>query len=88
MFWAKGSWRSKRYVGFKHFDIEKFIELVKSQKWKKRSKVQLWIKGGEEGMADEPFKLIRLGKLTPTIQSLARSVPSAKKRSQPKRGTA
>lgn len=47
--------------GFKHFDIEGFIEVVKAQHWKARSKVQLWIKGAEEGMGEEPFTLIKLG---------------------------
>jgi hypothetical protein len=50
--------------GFKHLDIERFIELVEAQDWKDRGKVQLWIKGGEEGMSDEPFKLIKLRKRT------------------------
>lgn len=74
--------------GFKNFDIEKFIELVKSQKWKKRSKVQLWIKGAEEGMGDQPFKLIRLGKLTSRISSSERSVLPPKKLAKQKRGNA
>ena len=47
--------------GFKHFDIEGFIAVAKAQEWKARSKVQLWVKGGEEGMWDEPFTLIKLG---------------------------
>ncbi len=47
--------------GFKHFDIEGFIEVVKAQDWKARSKVQLWVKGAEEGMGEEPFTLIKLG---------------------------
>lgn len=47
--------------GFKHFDIEGFIEVVKAQDWKSRSKVQLWIKGAEEGMGKEPFALTKLG---------------------------
>ncbi len=47
--------------GFKHFDIEGFIEVVKAQDWKARSKVQLWVKGAEEGMGTEPFTLIKLG---------------------------
>jgi hypothetical protein len=47
--------------GFKHFDIEGFIEVVKAQGWKDRSKVQLWVKGAEEGMGTEPFTLINLG---------------------------
>jgi hypothetical protein len=47
--------------GFKHFDIDGFIEVVRAQRWKKRSKVQLWIKGAEEGMGTEPFELVRLG---------------------------
>jgi hypothetical protein len=47
--------------GFKHFDIEGFIELVKAQGWRHRSKVQLWVKGAEEGMGTEPFTLIKLG---------------------------
>ena len=47
--------------GFKHFDIEDFIAVVKAQEWKARFKVQLWVKGAEEGMGDEPFTLIKLG---------------------------
>ena len=47
--------------GFKHFDIEGFVEVVKAQAWKARAKVQLWIKGAEEGMGAEPFTLIKLG---------------------------
>ena len=47
--------------GFKHFDIEGFIEVVKSQAWKERAKVQIWIRGAEEGMAEEPFTAIELG---------------------------
>ena len=74
--------------GFKNFDIEEFIELVKSQKWKKRSKVQLWIKGAEEGMGDQPFKLIGLGKLTSRNPSSARSVPTPKKPAKRKRKNA
>lgn len=46
--------------GFKHFDIEGFIEVVNAQNWKARSKVQLWVKGNEEGMGMEPFTLIPL----------------------------
>lgn len=48
--------------GFKHFDIEGFIEVVKAQDWKARSKVQLWVKGAEEGMGTEPFMLVKLGR--------------------------
>ena len=48
--------------GFKHFDIEGFIEVVRAQDWKARSKVRLWVKGAEEGMGEEPFTLIKLGR--------------------------
>ena len=47
--------------GFKHFDIQGFIEVVRAQDWKARSKVQLWVKGAEEGMGTEPFTLVKLG---------------------------
>ncbi len=47
--------------GFKHFDIEAFIEVVRVQNWKARSKVQLWVKGAEEGMGSEPWTLLKLG---------------------------
>jgi hypothetical protein len=47
--------------GFKHFDIDGFIAVVKAQNWKARSKVQLWVKGAEEGMGTERFTLIELG---------------------------
>jgi len=46
--------------GFKNFDIDRFIEVVRAQDWKARSKVQLWVKGAEEGMGEEPFTLIKL----------------------------
>ena len=61
--------------GFKHFDIEGFIEVVESQSWKDRPNVQLWIKGGEEGMSDEPFSLVKLRR-----RKVAR--PTPKKTSQ------
>ncbi|MEX2175078.1 MAG: hypothetical protein WD872_12000 [Pirellulaceae bacterium] len=48
--------------GFKHFDIEGFIEVVKAQDWRAQSKVQLWVKGGEEGVGTEPFTLIKIGR--------------------------
>jgi len=48
--------------GFKNFDIESFTEVVEAQDWKARSKVQLWVKGAEEGMGEEPFTLIKLGR--------------------------
>ena len=48
--------------GFKHFDIEGFIEAVKSQAWKARHKVQLWVAGAEEGMGEQPFMPIKLGR--------------------------
>jgi hypothetical protein len=34
--------------GYKHFDIEGFIEVVQAQEWKDRANLQLWIKGEEE----------------------------------------
>ncbi len=48
--------------GFKHFDIESFIEVVEAQEWKDRANVQLWVKGGEEGMGVDPFTLVKLRK--------------------------
>jgi len=47
--------------GFKHLDIDGFIEVIKAQDWKARSKVLLWVKGAEEGMGTEPFTVIKLG---------------------------
>lgn len=47
--------------GFKNFDIESFVQLVQAQNWKVRSKVQLWVKGAEEGMGTEPWTLVKLG---------------------------
>jgi hypothetical protein len=46
--------------GFKHFDIEAFIQVVASQDWKDRAAVQLFVKGAEEGMGEGPFHLARL----------------------------
>lgn len=52
--------------GFKHFDIDGFIELVKAQDWKARSKVQLWVKGEED-----PFTLIKLARRTAAARKAA-----------------
>jgi hypothetical protein len=46
--------------GYRRFDIEGFIRVVEAQDWKERAKVQLWVKGAEEGMGDEPFTLVKL----------------------------
>jgi len=48
-------------VGIKHFDMDAFVEVVKAQDWKVRSKVQLWVKGSEEGMGIDPWTPIELG---------------------------
>lgn len=61
--------------GFKHFDIEDFIKVVGAQDWKARSKVQLWVKGAEEGMSDEPFTLIKLGRHKKTSPSPSTAPP-------------
>ena len=46
--------------GFKNFDIERFIEVVEAQSWKNRAKIRLLIKGGQEGVDDEPFEFVKL----------------------------
>ena len=46
--------------GYKHFDIAGFIKVVEAQDWKDMAKVQLWVKGAEQGMGEEPFTLIKL----------------------------
>jgi hypothetical protein len=46
--------------GYKHFDIEAFIKVVEAQNWKDRANLQLWIKGAEEGMGEDPFELVKL----------------------------
>ena len=58
--------------GFKHFDIEKFIEVVEAQAWKKRANVQLWIKGAEAGVGEEQFIAVKLRRrqVTPTSASI------------------
>jgi len=48
--------------GFKNFDIDAYIAVVQAQNWKMRSKVQLWVKGAEEGMGTEPWTLVKLGR--------------------------
>ncbi len=53
--------------GFKHLNMDEFIEVVRAQRWKMRSKVQLWVKGAEEGMGTDPFSLIKLGPVPPTL---------------------
>lgn len=39
--------------GFKHLNIEGFIDVVRAQPWKRPGEVQLWIKGAEEGTGEE-----------------------------------
>ena len=68
---------------FKHFDIEGFIQAVQAQDWKVRPKVQLWVKGAEEGVGGELFTLIKLGRRT---SSRAKAV-ATRTRSKPKRMT-
>ena len=46
--------------GYKHFDIDGFVQVVEAQDWKQRAKVQLWVKGAEEGMGEEPFTAVKL----------------------------
>ena len=50
--------------GFKHLDIDGFIAVVSAQAWKERSKVQLWVRGAEEGLGKEPFTAIELRRRT------------------------
>ena len=46
--------------GYKHFDIEGFVAVVEAQAWREPTKVQLWVKGAEEGLGDDLFTEIRL----------------------------
>ena len=67
--------------GFKHFDIEGFIEVVKCQDWKARPQVQLWVKGAEEGMGENSFTRVDLGR-----RRLSRPKPKAKSTSTKPKG--
>ena len=44
--------------GYKHFDIEGFVEVVEAQDWKDRANLQLWVKR-EEDQSWTPIKLRR-----------------------------
>jgi hypothetical protein len=77
--------------GYKHFDIEGFIDVVKAQDWKMRSKVQLWVKGAEEGMGEDPFTLIKLGRRPssrpkPEAKLTSRSTPKVRTKGKGRRG--
>ena len=77
--------------GFKHFDIEGFIEVVKAQDWKDRAKVQLWVKGAEEGMGEKPFTLIKLGRRRssrpkPEVKAVAQSKANLRTKGKGRRG--
>jgi len=50
--------------GFKHFDVEEFIKVVSNQNWKNRTRVQLWVKEGQEGMDEDDFTFIKLPRRT------------------------
>lgn len=65
--------------GFKHFDIEEFINVVEAQAWKDRANLQLWVKGEEQ----DSFTRIKLRR--PRVATAAKkSVTGAKTRnSQP-----
>ncbi len=71
--------------GFKHFNIDGFIEVVESQNWKEWGAVQLWIKGGEEGMNDSLFELVKLRRRKPTRHKSDAVSPKAKRRSRTSR---
>ena len=65
--------------GFKHFDIDAFVAIVQEQNWKVRSKVQLWVKGAEEGMGTEPWTLVKLAVKQPRrMQLLANGAAGVK----------
>lgn len=70
--------------GFKHFDIEEFIETVEAQDWKDRENVQLWVKGEEE----ESFTLIKLrrrpSRPRPEAQAARQSKPTLRRRQRRK----
>jgi hypothetical protein len=71
--------------GFKHFDIEGFIKVVEAQNWKDRAKVQLWVKGAEEGVGEEPFTLVRLRRRSARLEKARRSPNQPKRRIAAKR---
>ncbi len=74
--------------GFKHFDIEGFIDVVKAQAWKDRAKVQLWVKGAEEGMGEDPFTLIKLGRrrAKQPVKAVSQSKPRSGTKGKGRRG--
>jgi len=73
--------------GYKHFDIDGFIQMVEAQDWKDRANVQLWIKGAEEGMGQEPFTLVKLRRrrsARPKTQAKPTGGSKAKRRTKSK----
>lgn len=68
--------------GFKHFDIEGFVAVVEAQNWKDRANVQLWVKGGEEGMCDDPFTLVKIRRRKPARPKPEPAPPKPKSRSR------
>lgn len=64
--------------GFKHFDIDSFIDIVNKQTWKKRANVQLWVKGAEEGMGADPWALVKLN--TPQRDAAKKAATTRKRR--------
>ena len=69
--------------GFKHFDIKGFIDVLNTQAWKERAKVQLWVRGAEEGMAEETFTAIKL-RTRRAARSKPQPVPGSHTRSRAK----
>ncbi len=74
--------------GFKNFDIEGLIDVVKAQAWKDRAKVQLWVKGAEEGMGEDPFTLIKLGRrrAKQPVKAVSQSKPRGGTKGKGRRG--
>jgi hypothetical protein len=62
--------------GYKQFDIDQFIEIVEAQAWKRRTKVQLWVKG-----TDEVFTAIRLRPRMRRRQPVSKTGPKPRRRS-------
>lgn len=69
--------------GFKHLDIDAFIKVVEAQPWKDRANVQLWIRGGSEGLDNGPFEAVKLRRPRPVRGAKSRGRPTVRGKPAP-----
>ena len=72
--------------GYKHLDIEAFIEVVQTQEWKERAKVQLWVKAPKKVWANSRLRSSGCGGVRATQSPLRSHLVRPERSPEPRRG--